>query len=144
MTENACRNFLGLIPSNRPSCAMGRDVRAWAIRSNGNSRQGIGLRLPCTKPTGEKTLFDCPELDRETDEEVAERRKAISSKMDQFISILPKLNEMKRKMIENNLPTAVATCPWCGAKDALRVSVAIQYNNHMRAQCTKCDGGIIE
>lgn len=142
---HACRHFLGMFPDKRPSCAMGRDVRAWAIRCNGGSNLGIGLRLPCTKPVSdERPLFDCPELDRKTDEEFEAERKALKEHMDRFIKTMPKLNKMKRKMIANGLSTAKATCPWCDEKDALHVSVALDVNNHMRAQCSACKEGFIE
>jgi hypothetical protein len=123
---------------------MGRDVRAWAIRCNGGSNLGIGLRLPCTKQGDEKPLFDCPELDRKTDAEVDAERAEMKAAMDRLITALPKLNAMRAKMIANNLPSAVATCPWCDEKDALRVNVALSANNHMRAQCKACGEGFIE
>lgn len=143
---NRCRHFLGMYPDDRPSCAKGRNVREWARRCNGGTDLGIGLRLPCTRQAevAEKPLFDCPELDRETEEEREAKRAEVSAAMDRLIKALPKLNEMKRKMIANNLTSAVATCPWCGEKDALRVGVALGVNNHMRARCSSCDEGFIE
>ena len=141
-----CRHFLGLYPDNRPSCAKGRDVRAWAVRCNGGTELGIGLRLPCTNQSvdAEKPLFDCPELDRRTDEEVEQRRAEMRAVMDLLVKSMPKLNEMKEKMIAHQLPTAKATCPFCGEKDALSASVALDVNNHMRAQCSACGKGFIE
>ena len=143
---NACRHFKGMYPDDRPACAKGRDVRAWATRCNGGSTIGIGLRLPCTKQRGstEKSLFDCPELDRKTQEEVDQQRAAMSAHMDRFVSALPKINEMKARMIAKGARTAKATCPWCGEKSALRISVAIGVNNHARAQCESCGEGFIE
>ena len=141
-----CRHFMGLFPDSRPSCAKGRDVRAWARRCNGGSDTGIALRLPCAKrhDDSEAPLFDCPELDRKTDEEVNAEREAMRHHMDRFIKALPKLMTMKRKMVKNDLSNAVATCPWCEEKDALRVAVALGVNNHMRAHCTACSEGFIE
>lgn len=143
---NRCRHFLGMFPDSRPQCAMGRDVRAWAVRCNGGSSHGIGLRLPCTKQTAfaEKPLFDCPELCRKTDEEVTAERDKLRGRMDLLIGAMPKLQAMKRKMVANNLPTAVATCPFCGSKDSLGVAVALGVNNHMRAHCRDCGEGFIE
>lgn len=143
---NACRHYLGLYPDNRPSCAKGRNVRAWAMRCNGGTSSGILLRLPCTKQSvdAEKPLFDCPELDRRTDEEVEQRRAEMRAVMDRLVKAMSKLNAMKEKMIAHQLPTAKDTCPFCGEKDALSVSVALGVNNHMRAQCSSCGEGFIE
>lgn len=141
---HSCRHFLGLYPDKRPSCKRGRDVRAWAVRCNGGSNKGIGLRLPCTKPSGEAPLFDCPELDRKTDAEVEAQRAEMREQMDRLIKVMPKLEQMRRKMIANDLRSAKATCPWCGEKNTLKVSVAIGINNHMRAQCSACKEGFIE
>ena len=145
-SQNKCRHFLGLYPDNRPSCAMGRDVRAWAVRCNGGSSLGIGLRLPCTKQAegADKPLFDCPELDRKTQEEVDKERQALSERMNRLIKALPAVNSMKRKMIAHNLSSAVATCPWCGEKDALQIGVALGVNNHVRCSCKSCGEGFIE
>lgn len=146
MPKNKCRHYLGMYPDPRPQCAVGRDVRAWAVRCNGGSEFGIGLRLPCTRQSddAEPPLFDCPELDRKTDEEVEAERRAMSAHMDKIVSAMGSLYAMKRKMIANNLPTAKATCPWCGEKDALHLSVALSVNNHMWAQCSKCNEGFFE
>lgn len=145
MNQNSCRHYLGLYPDDRPSCAQGWDVRKWAVKCNGGSEHGIGLRLPCTKQTeGAKPLWDCPSLDRKTDEEVAQRRKEMDEHMSKFVAGLGKVEEMRKKMIANTLSSAVATCPWCGKKDALRVSCAIGVNNHMSAKCTDCEMGFIE
>lgn len=141
---NACRHFMGMYPDNRPSCAKGRNIRAWALRCNGGSNLGIGLRLPCTKQFGEKPLFDCPDLDRRTDEEVEQMRAEMRAKMDAIVGAMPELQSMKDKMIANNLATAKATCPWCEEKDALKIGVALGVNNHMRAHCSACGEGFIE
>ena len=144
--ENACRHFLGMFPDPRPQCAKGRNVRKWATRCNGGSSAGIGLRLPCTKRASdaEKPLFDCPDLCRKSDEEIEKSRAKMRAQMDQMLAALPNLQAMKRKMIKNELASAVATCPFCGAKDALKVAVALGVNNHMRAQCSECQEGFIE
>ena len=141
--KNACRHFLGLYPDNRPSCAKGRDVRAWAIRCNGGSDIGIARNLPCTKQTG-NPLFDCPELDRRTDAEVEVRRKEMREVMDRIVKAMADINAMKRKMVKNKLASAKATCPLCGEKDALRVSVNISGNKHMAVRCMSCGKGFIE
>lgn len=143
--ENACRHYLGLYPDDRPACAVGRDVRAWAVRCNGGSEFGIGLRLPCTKQTREeKPLFDCPELDRKTQEEVEAARERMAARMDRFVSGLKSINMMKDRMVKGRHRTAKATCPWCKTKGALRLSCAIDVNNHVRAQCKECGEGFIE
>lgn len=143
--SNACRHFLGLYPDNRPACAKGRDVRAWAARCNGGSELGIGLRLPCTKQTGDKSpLFNCPGLDRKTNAEVAEANARLTAKMDRFVRALPKISEMKRKMLANNLSSATATCPWCEVKDGLMLSIALGANNHVHAKCRNCDVEFLE
>ena len=137
---NACRHLTR--KGAKPSCAAGRDIEAW-VRRCGNP-QGWGRMLPCTKNAPEKPLFDCPELDRKTNEEVEAERREMSDSMDRFVKGLSALNKMKAKMIANRLPSAVATCPYCGKKDAMRVSVALGVNNHMRARCSACDMGFIE
>jgi hypothetical protein len=144
-TANACRHFKGLVPSSRKSCAKGWDIRKWATKCNGDSPIGIGLRLPCTRQKADSNpLFDCPSLDRKTDEEVAAQRKEMDEHMTKFVAGLGKMEGMRQKMIAKSLSSAVATCPWCGEKDALRVSCAIGANNHMKAKCTSCEMGFIE
>lgn len=144
MTGQRCRHFLGMYPDDRPSCAVGRDVRAWAVRCNGGSEHGIALRLPCTKIGDKKPLFDCPSVDRKTDAEVAADRDAMSKHMDRIVAGMGAVNKLKRKMIDGQHRTAKATCPWCGEKGALRLSCAIGVNNHIRANCTSCNEGFIE
>ena len=146
MAENSCRHFLGMYPDRRPSCAKGRDVRAWAVRCNGGSDLGIASRLPCTRQSddAEKPLFDCPELDRRTDQEVAEKDARMRAVMDRLIRALPGLQEIKADMIETSTPTAVERCPFCMAPNALHVSVALGVNNHMSAVCNECGEGFIE
>lgn len=148
MTSNSCRHFLGLFPDNRPACAKGRDVRAWAIRCNGGANHGIALRLrlPCTRQAedAEKPLFDCPELDRRTDEEVAARDAEMRAVIGRLIAALPGLKEIKSDMIEKGVSEAIADCPFCGRNASLRVSVATGVNNHMRAVCDDCGEGFIE
>ncbi|WP_375553347.1 hypothetical protein [Roseovarius mucosus] len=68
----------------------------------------------------------------------------MTARMDRLVKALPEINKMKAKMVKNGLASAVATCPWCGVKDALRASVAIGVNNHMRASCTACGEGFME
>lgn len=146
MAENACRHFLGMFPDPRPQCAMGRNVRAWASRCNGGSNFGIGLRLPCTKQAddAEKPLFDCPELDRRTDEEVAAGRAKLRAQMNRLVSALSALCRIKDRMIADRIETDTIDCPFCAEGKAMRVSVAISVNNHMRAQCDACGEGFIE
>ncbi|OWV44243.1 hypothetical protein [Mameliella alba] len=146
MSENSCRHFLGMYPDRRPSCAMGRDVRAWAVRCNGGSEFGIGLRLPCTRQSDdtEKPLFDCPELDRRTDAEVEASRNSMRVQMGRLIRALPGLHEIKTDMIDKGLASVVERCPFCMEPNALHVSVALGVNNHMRASCASCGEGFIE
>jgi predicted RNA-binding Zn-ribbon protein involved in translation (DUF1610 family) len=143
-TSNACRHYLGLFPDNRPVCKRGWDVRKWAVKCNGGSDLGIGLRLPCTKQSGEKPLFDCPSVDRKTDEEIAEQRKAMSARMDRIVTALPKLNELKQELIRQGKSAGKFDCPFCGEAAAMNISVALGVNNHMRAQCGACGEGLIE
>lgn len=142
---NACRHYLGLFPDRRPSCKMGRDVRAWAVRCNGGSERGILLRLPCTKQMNDETpLFDCPELDRKTDAEVEASRAKTREVMDRLVKAMPKLNEMRRKMIADNISKGTTDCPFCGEAGTLSVSVALGYNNHMKALCSSCKEGFLK
>lgn len=146
MAENACRHFLGMFPNPRSTCAKGRDVRAWAIRCNGGSNHGIGLRLPCTRQSddAEKPLFDCPELDRRTDAEVEESRAAARAQMDRLVAALPALNEVKERMISEQIEVDQITCPFCHSERSMQVSVALYINNHLRAVCSECGDGFIE
>lgn len=144
--QNACRHFLGLYLDDRPSCAKGRNVREWAKRCNGGSNFGIGLRLPCSarNDDSENTLFQCPELDRKSDDEIAKSRAALKEKMNAIMSALPRINELKQKMIEKKLHVAKANCPWCEAKDKLILHCAIEVNNHVHVKCQECGEGFIE
>lgn len=145
MNNNRCRHFCGLWPDDKPSCKKGRDVRATATKCNGGSEFGIALRLPCTKQKDStQPLFDCPDVDRHTDEEIAARKKAASDHIDKLIAVIPKLDQYKQKMIAKGLPAARATCPWCGEKGTLRLNVALKVNNHMHVHCTSCGEGLIE
>lgn len=94
--------------------------------------------------TEETPLFDCPELDRKTDAEVEASRAKAREAMSRLVKAMPKLDAMRKKMIAHNLTTAKATCPFCGEKDALSVSLALGYNNHMSAKCSSCGEGFIE
>lgn len=136
---NACRHFgrCGM----RLTCAAGRDIEAWVRRCG--SPQGWGRMLPCRKHAPEKPLFECPEVDRKTDAEVEAERQAMRDHMDRFVKGLPAIQGIKRKMIANGLAKATATCPWCGDKDTLTVTVA-DCNNHARAQCSSCEMGFME
>lgn len=146
MAENSCRHFLGMFPDSRPQCAMGRNVREWGKRCNGGSSLGIGLRLPCTRQADDagKPLFDCPELDRRTDQEVEASRVATLAKMDRLIASMSTINAIRVEMIEANTPERKTNCPFCGGADCLSVSVAIGINNHIRAACSACGEGFIE
>ncbi len=146
MSENDCRHFNGLYPRGKPTCAMGRDVHAWFARCNGGDTTGIALRIPCTRwhKDSEKPVFDCPDLDRKTQAEVDAERAAMDAHMDKFFKGLPEINKMRAKMIAKGLSAAKATCPWCGEKDALKLTCAIGFNNHVRAQCDACEMGFVE
>lgn len=143
---NACRHFLGLYPDNRQSCAKGRNVREWVKRCNGGSSKGIGLRLPCSslREDSEKPLFQCPDVDRKTDEEIAESRAALKERMNKIVVVLPVIEKLKNKMIKRKLHVAKANCPWCEAKDKLILNCAIEVNNHVRVKCQECGEGFIE
>lgn len=143
---NPCRHFRGFgLFKCEGSCAVGRDIRAWVDRCDKGQHKAPMLEIPCIKQEADHTpLFDCPQLDRETDEEIQERREKSRKEMDFIFSKMNELNELKQKMIRNKLSRAKATCPWCNEKDALKLSVAIGYNNHMHAKCSKCDRGIME
>lgn len=146
MPENSCRHFRGFrgFPGEQSPCALGRDPRAWVVRICGTDR-GLFYKVPCTKQSEEHApVFDCPGLDRKTQEEVDAERQRISERMDMIVKALPKVQEMKRKMVAKKLPTAVATCPWCGEKDALKIGVALGVNNHVRCHCSKCGEGFTE
>lgn len=144
--KNACRHFLGMFPDGRETCAKGWDVRKWAVKCNGGSELGIGLRLPCTKRAegSGKPLFDCPDLDRKTNAEIAEQRAKMDAHMNKLVRSLPAIGKMKDKMIANNLSSAKATCPWCDEKDALKLSCALEVNNHVHARCASCGEGFME
>lgn len=141
---NACRHFLGMLP-DRKCCEMGRDIRKNAINANGGSSFGIGLRLPCTAPMSDKPpLFDCPDQDRQTDDEVAEHKRKVRAEMDITIKGFSGLRKLKEKMVDRNLSVAKATCVWCEAKDALKLSCNIKGNKHLHVKCDGCGRSVIE
>lgn len=123
-----------------------RHGEKWAIRCNGGSDLGIGLRLPCTRQSdnADKPLFDCPELDRRTDAEVQEKRHALRRQMNRLVLALPKLNGVRDRMIAARQETDEIDCPFCKAERAMSVSVALDVNNHMHAVCRECGEGFIE
>lgn len=139
MTRNACRHFTR--DGIRPTCTAGRDIKAWVKRC-GNP-QGWLRQIPCTGNAPDKPLFDCPELDRKTNEEVAARRKELSEHMDEIVKGLPALARIKRRMIAEGQSGATETCPWCEEK-ALNVTIALNYNNHADMTCSACGMGVRE
>lgn len=142
---NRCRHFLGLMP-NSCACAKGRDVRTNARNANGGSSLGIALRLPCTAGTisGEPPLFDCPDLDRKTDEEIQLEQKKSEEDAEAFFNGFGRILEIKKKMIDQNLMITKTNCPWCGGKDTLSLSCAINSNKHMSGSCRACDKQFME
>ena len=145
MSENACRHFKGFRGTLcGDACALGRDPRAWVARICGTDH-GLFYKVPCTKQGDEhKPVFDCPGVDRKTQEDVDADRAAMSARMDRFVKALPVINKMRDKMVKNRLPSARATCPWCEAKDALMVTCAIGVNNHIHCKCESCGEGFME
>lgn len=142
---NECRHFLGfrITQNDGKMCALGRDVRKWVTLVEGNTH-GIAFKLPCTKQgEGISPCFECPDVDRRTQEEVEQRRKEMDAFMDKAIAGLGALHKMKEKMIANKLQRAKATCPYCGEKDTMLCSVAPN-NNHFHAKCIKCEMGVME
>lgn len=139
---NPCRHYSPLkgIQSGE-DCGIGHPIRDIVIRKCG-SDLGLAYKLPC-RPGPEKAAT-CPSYDPRTDDEIAARKDEMSKRMDKIVAGLGKLSEMRKKMIAHRLRTATATCPWCDGKDALRISCAIDYNNHIRAQCGECGEGMIE
>lgn len=139
MTRNACRHYgrKGV----KPTCAAGRDIKAWVQRCG--DPIGWGLQIPCVRNAPDTPLFDCPEVDRDIDEEVAARRKAMKDEMDRLIRAMPRLTEIKRRMIAERQAHSIEICPWCGAK-TLNVSIALDYNKHAHMVCATCDKGIME
>lgn len=141
---NACRHYLGLYPDDRPACSQGWDVRKWARLGNGGSDSGIGLRLPCTKQSGKKPLFDCPSLCRKTNEEVSAQRQRLSDSMARLASGISKVSEIREEMVQNQESYALKDCPWCGGKSSLEVKCAIGVNNHIHCKCSECGEGFME
>jgi hypothetical protein len=145
MSTNRCRHFLGLFPDDRPACKRGWNVRKWALLGNNGSEVGIGLRLPCTKQSGDvKPLFDCPSVDRKTDAELEKDRAKMSERMDLLVKGMSAIESIKQKMIENNQSRRTDNCPWCDSENTLQVYCNVGGNNHIKCQCTECKEGFLE
>lgn len=123
-------------------CERGYPIRKIVHAANGNSSLGIAFMMPCHP--GPECKANCPGYDPKTPAEIAEQKARQVASIDAFIKRLPKISEMKRKMIAGNLSSAKATCPWCEAKDAFRLSCNIGGNKHVHAKCELCGEGFIE
>lgn len=98
--------------------------------------------LPCTAP--EKPLATCPDYDPKTEAEREAEKAAMSEHMDKVLVVMKEAGKWRDKMVANNLSRASVTCPSCGAKNAMKVSCAVGYNNHIHCRCSECDIGFIE
>ena len=143
----ACRHFSGLNfmrgdGDDCKACAIGHPIRKIVISANGGTHHGIAYKTPC-RP-GPERAAECPNYDPQTDEEIAAERDRMREHMDRFVKALPVLNAIRSTMIDGKIARDVVDCPFCGTAKALHVSVAIGYNNHMRAKCKECGDGFIE
>lgn len=138
----ACRHYLGLYPDNRKSCTQGRNIRKWAIQISGTDFDIVN-RVPCAKEV-ETPIFNCPDLDRKTAKEEKEKEKAFKEHANKIIAALPRIDELKQKMIERGLSYGKANCPWCNSKGALRLICNIKGNQHISVMCTECNEGFMQ
>lgn len=127
--------------ANDEDCKIGHPIRKIVTAANG-SDLGIAFMFPC-RP-GPECKADCPSYDPKTDAERAEDRKRLDEAMDRFTERLPKIGAMKRKMVDNKLSRAKATCPWCEAKDTFILTCALSVNNHVHGRCSECGEGFME
>ncbi|WP_162685487.1 hypothetical protein [Roseovarius amoyensis] len=137
---NKCRHLIREGMSLK--CAAGRDIKAWVARCGRPS--GWGLMLPCINNAPEKPLFDCPEVDRKTDAEVEAERKEMDDHVNRFVSGMAGLQKIKDGMVSDGTSSMTTTCPWCDGENTLSVSIALGYNNHIRARCSSCEMGCLE
>ena len=123
-------------------CGIGHPIRKIVHAANGNSSSGIAFMLPCHP--GPERKANCPSYDAQTPEELEAKRARSDAMVQAFLKRLPKIAEMKRKMVAGNLRTAKATCPWCEAKDAFKLSCNIAGNKHVHGNCSSCGEGFLE
>lgn len=125
---------------------MGRDVRKNATNANGGSGFGIALRTPCISQEFMEgpPLFQCPNLDRKTDEDVEREVQEAEEAATKLFAGFGRVSELKQMMIDKQLRVAKANCPWCEGKDTLILNCAINYNNHVHCKCTECEQGFME
>ena len=152
MTDLTSKSFSGLSPSCRhwrprdslhnKGCAIGHPIEKIVIAANGNDRLGIAFMFPC-RP-GPERKAECPDYDPKTAEEIAAAEKAMSERIDVFVKGLPVMNTVRSTMIAGQIVRQIIECPWCNTPNALHVSCAIGYNNHLSAKCKECGQGFIE
>ena len=140
----ACRHFLPreAILSDGQCCKIGHPIRKIVVAANGGSNFGIAYKFPC-RPGPERGA-DCPNYDPKTDEEVEAEKARMRETMSRLVKAMPILNDLRATMIKGRIARQTADCPFCNAPGKLHVSCAIDYNNHMSAQCAECGEGFIE
>lgn len=136
-----CRHFVFWRTRGENPCGLGHPIMKIAAARAG-TEYGILKRLPCT--TSPNPLADCPSYNPKTDAEIEADREALSREMDRVLLVFKAAGGWRKKMVAYGLRRAKVTCPACGEKDAMRVSCALGYNNHMRCHCEKCGAGFIE
>ncbi|WP_288927329.1 hypothetical protein [uncultured Maritimibacter sp.] len=137
-----CRHYNFLRGVRRENeCGIGHPIRRIVTEKAGTD-QGMVFMLPCTAPPN--PVAECPDYDPKTDEEIAAQRAEMSAHMDKVLVVMSAAAGWRKKMIANNLPTASVTCPSCGEKDAMKVSCALEVNNHLRCHCSNCEIGFME
>ena len=122
-------------------CKIGHPIREIVAKAAG-SDVGIAFMLPCHP--GPERKAECPDYDPKTPEELAAERAAFDAHVDRTIKLIKAAGEWRRKMVENGLTAATATCPNCGMKDGVALTCALGVNNHLWAKCRGCGAGFIE
>ncbi len=85
-------------------------------------------------------MTDGPKTSEEIEADKAGMREAIGRAM----TMMREAIKWKAKMIAANKANGRASCPCCGGKETVSVSIALGYNNHMACQCSACGVGFRE
>ncbi len=136
------REFLGGDGDGRTACGKGHPIRKIVIAANGGTSMGIAFKTPC-RP-GPERVADCPDYDPKTSEEIEADRAEMREAMNQAVTMMREAGKWRTKMIAANKANGRASCPCCGGKETVSVSIALGYNNHMACQCSACGAGFRE
>lgn len=139
----ACRHYdprAGIVEGK--DCDLGHNVRERVVEANNGSEIGIAYRLPC-RP-GPKCLLSCDDYNPWTADEIAARKEAMSRTMAALRAAMPRIALIRATMVEGRIQRQQFDCPFCGDKNTLHATCAVDVNNHLTAVCSSCGRGMIE